>query len=183
MSSNFDQIRPLTAELSALECLKNQYILCCGHSSIFVFQWIFFILAGNKNNYNISDLTSDCGVSCPLVFEKSIFCIVATLARFNFDRIFFILGRNKDNHNILDELSLSQIGPWTAELAALECLKNQFLVLWPLHYFNIDQIFKNINKKKKKKKKNKKKKKKPLCPVTVIVDSQVSNRCPWATCF
>ena len=21
-----------------------------------------------------------------------------------------------------------------------------------------------------------------LCPVTVIVDSQVSNRCPWATC-
>ena len=26
------------------------------------------------------DLTPDCGVSCPLVFEKSIFCIVATLA-------------------------------------------------------------------------------------------------------
>ena len=25
MSSNFDLIRPLTAELSALECLKNQY--------------------------------------------------------------------------------------------------------------------------------------------------------------
>ena len=24
MSSNFDQIRPLTGELSALECLKNQ---------------------------------------------------------------------------------------------------------------------------------------------------------------
>ena len=56
-------------------------------SSSFVFQWIFFILAGNKDNYNISDEfefrpdpTSDCGVSCPLVFEKSIFCIVATLA-------------------------------------------------------------------------------------------------------
>ena len=54
---------------------------------IFVFQWIFFILAGHKNNYNISkevefrpDPTSDCGVSCPLVFEKSIFRIVATLA-------------------------------------------------------------------------------------------------------
>ena len=85
MSSNFGQIRPLTAELSALECLKIN-ILCCGHSSIFVFQWIFFILAGNKKSYNISDefefrpdLTSDCGVSCPLVFEKSIFCIVATL--------------------------------------------------------------------------------------------------------
>ena len=26
MSLNFDQIRPLTAELSALECLKNQYL-------------------------------------------------------------------------------------------------------------------------------------------------------------
>ena len=71
--------------------------------------WIFFILAGNKDNYNISDefefrpdQTSDCGVSCPLVFEKSIFCIVATSA-FYFDRIFFVLGSNKDNHNILDE--------------------------------------------------------------------------------
>ena len=26
-------------------------------------------------------------------------------------------------------------------------------------------------------------KKKPLCPVTVLVDCQVSDRCPWATCF
>ena len=24
--------------------------------------------------------------------------------------------------------------------------------------------------------------KKTLCPVTVLVDSQVSDRCPWATC-
>ena len=71
ISSNFDYIRPLTAELSALEYLKIN-ILCCGHSSIFVFQWIFFILAGNMDNYNISDEfefrpdpTSDCGVICP----------------------------------------------------------------------------------------------------------------------
>ena len=27
------------------------------------------------------------------------------------------------------------------------------------------------------------KKKKTLCPVTVFVDSQVSDRCPWATCL
>ena len=27
LRSNFDQIRPLTAELSALECLKNQYVV------------------------------------------------------------------------------------------------------------------------------------------------------------
>ena len=26
-------------------------------------------------------------------------------------------------------------------------------------------------------------KKTTLCPVTVLVDSQVSDRCPWATCF
>ena len=25
--------------------------------------------------------------------------------------------------------------------------------------------------------------KKQHCPVTVLVDSQVSDRCPWATCF
>ena len=24
---------------------------------------------------------------------------------------------------------------------------------------------------------------KSLCPVTILVDSQVSDRCPWATCF
>ena len=37
--------------------------------------------------------------------------------------------------------------------------------------FNFDQIFKKNNKKT------------TLCPVTVLVDSQVSDRCPWATCF
>ena len=26
-------------------------------------------------------------------------------------------------------------------------------------------------------------KKQTLCPVTVLVDSQVSDRCPWATCW
>ena len=52
--SNFEKIRSLTAELSALECLKNQYFVLWP-LSIFVFQWIFFILAGNKNNYNILD--------------------------------------------------------------------------------------------------------------------------------
>ena len=89
MSSNFDQIRPLTAGLSALECLKNQYFCVVATLASLFFQWMFFILAGtcNKDNYNISDEfefrldpTSDCGVSCLLVFEKSIFCAVATPA-------------------------------------------------------------------------------------------------------
>ena len=128
MSSNFDMIRSLTAELSALECLKIN-ILCCGHSSIFVFKWIFFILAGIKNNYNISDVfefrpdpTSDCEVSCPLVFEKSIFCIVATL------KPSILIGSSSflEETRITITFWMSQIRPWTAELAALECLKNHF---------------------------------------------------------
>ena len=138
MSSNLGQIRPLTAELAALECLKIN-ILCCGHSSIFVFQWILFILAGNKDNYNISDEfefrpdpTSDCGVSCPLVFEKSIFCIVATLAPSILTGSSSFLEVTRITITSLMNSNLSQIRPWTAELAALECLKNHFLMLWPL---------------------------------------------------
>ena len=77
MSSNFGQVRPQIAELAALERLeKSPYTYngkkCCDHSSAFIFHWIFFILAGNKDNYNISngfefqpDVASDCGVSCP----------------------------------------------------------------------------------------------------------------------
>ena len=45
---------------------------CCVHSSAFIFDRIFFILAGNENIHNIShefeihpDWTKDCGVSCP----------------------------------------------------------------------------------------------------------------------
>ena len=43
----------------------------CWHSSTFIFDRFFFILAGKEDNYNISDefefrldLTKDCGVSC-----------------------------------------------------------------------------------------------------------------------
>ena len=45
---------------------------CCDHSSAFIFDRIFFILAGNENIHNISeefeirpDRTKDCGVSYP----------------------------------------------------------------------------------------------------------------------
>ena len=71
MSSNFDQIRPLTTELDALERLKNCE-KCCEHSSAVIFDLIFLKLAGNKDNHNISDEfenqqdpTYDYGVSCP----------------------------------------------------------------------------------------------------------------------
>ena len=65
MSLNFNQIRTLTMELPVLEHLKNRE-----HSSHFIFAWIFFILAGNKDNFKVSDEfeiqpdpTMDCGAS------------------------------------------------------------------------------------------------------------------------
>ena len=58
-------------ELAAFECLENRCLIC-QHSSAFIFDWIFFNLAGNKDNYDISeefeirpDRTKDCGVNCP----------------------------------------------------------------------------------------------------------------------
>ena len=69
ISSNFSRIAPLMAKLAALECLKNQ--LSCSHTSLFVFDWIFFILAGNQDCHKRLDefefrpnRTSGSGVSC-----------------------------------------------------------------------------------------------------------------------
>ena len=68
-SSNFGQIRQPTVGLAALERLKID--ISCGHSSAFIFDWIFFIFAGKEKNHKISDefefrtdLISACGVSC-----------------------------------------------------------------------------------------------------------------------
>ena len=54
MSLNLSKILPLTSELAALERRKINK-LCCDHSSAFIFDWIFFILAGNKETYKISN--------------------------------------------------------------------------------------------------------------------------------
>ena len=71
MSLNFGGISPLTAELAALERLKKTYKLGSTLAPSF-FVWIFFILAGNKGNYIVSDEfeirsvpSMECGVSCP----------------------------------------------------------------------------------------------------------------------
>ena len=68
---NFGRILPLTSELAALERLKKRHIILL-HSSAFIFDRIFFILAGIEDNLNISDkfkilhnLSTYCGVSCP----------------------------------------------------------------------------------------------------------------------
>ena len=70
MSLNFGGISPLTAELAALERLKKTYKLVSTLAPSFFF--IFFILAGNKGNYIVSDEieiqpvpSMECVVSCP----------------------------------------------------------------------------------------------------------------------
>ena len=105
---------------------KSIFCVVATLASLF-FRWIFSILAGNKDNYTVSDEfefrldpTSDCAVSCPLVFEKSIFCIVATLAPS------ILIGSPSFLEVTMITITswmssyLSQIRPWTAELAALE---------------------------------------------------------------
>ena len=52
MSLNFVKIPLRTTELAALEHLKiKEY--CYDHNSTFIFDWIFFILAGNKDNNKV----------------------------------------------------------------------------------------------------------------------------------
>ena len=72
MSSKFGQMRPLVS----MATIELKWGKCCVHSSAFIF-----------------------------------------------DRIFFILAGNEDIHNISDEFKIQQIGPRTAELAALERLE------------------------------------------------------------
>ena len=101
--------------------------------SAIIFQWIFFILAGNKDNYNISDgfkfqldPTSDCGVSCPCVFEKTLFCVEATLAPSCLMGFSLYLEVSRIAITIRMSSNFSQIRPLTAELSALDCVKNQY---------------------------------------------------------
>ena len=70
----FEQVRIGTLVSMATDsshCVIMGKILSAG-SSAFIFYWIFFILAGIQDIYNISDdfgklhdSIKDCGVSCP----------------------------------------------------------------------------------------------------------------------
>ena len=54
------------------------------------------------------DLTTDCGVSCPLGSEKQIYNGKNGVATFSaaFDRILYILAGNDDIHTRLDEVEI-----------------------------------------------------------------------------
>ena len=136
MTLNFSQIRPLTAELSALsapDCVKNQYLVLWPS---LLFKSSLFL---DKDIHNIShefefrpDPTSDCEVICPGVFEKSIYCVVATLASLFFSGSSSFLQVTRITTISRMSSNFDQIRPLTAKLSALECLKNQYFVLWPL---------------------------------------------------
>ena len=60
---------------------------CCDHSSVFIFDWNFFVLAGNEDMHKSldefefqPDPTTYYGVMCPWVSEKSMYNVVNTLA-------------------------------------------------------------------------------------------------------
>ena len=78
------------------------------------------------------DPTTDYGVSCPCVFEKSLFCVVATLAPLIFIGSSSYLEVARIAITSWMSSNFSQIRPLTAELSALDCVKNQYLMLWPL---------------------------------------------------
>ena len=88
-SSNFDQILQQTAEFSCPWAsgkipINLQWEICCGHSSVFNSDWIFFIFEGNEDMHKCLNefeflLEINYRVICPWKSEKSTYNLVATL--------------------------------------------------------------------------------------------------------
>ena len=106
----------------------------CYNENHIIMRRVIRRLKCNKDNYNILggfefqlDLTSDCGVRCPGVFEKSLFCCVATLApsiligSSSYLKVTRIAITSRMSSNF------SHFRPLTAELSALDRVKNQYL--------------------------------------------------------
>ena len=89
---------------------------CCIHSSVFIFDWLFFSLAGNKDNHILSkefeiqrDPTTNCKVIRPLAFAKTSSidlkwekCFDHSSA-FTFNWIFFVLASKEHIYKSFDE--------------------------------------------------------------------------------
>ena len=104
MGSNFSQIRLLTVELAALECLKNHYFLApsilIGSSSYLEVTRIAITSRMSLNFSQIQPLTAELSA---LDCVKINFQCYGHSSAFIFIRIFFILGSNKNIHNVSDE--------------------------------------------------------------------------------
>ena len=136
MSSNFGEIPPLNAALPALERLKNQCIILFTHSSAFIFNRNFFILAGEEDSHNISEeveirptSTTVCGVSCPCASEiihrrvmgKN---VVSTPTPSFLIRCSSFSKVTRTTIKAWMSSDFGRILPLTAELPALGCLRN-----------------------------------------------------------
>ena len=102
---------------------------CCEHSSAFIFDWILFTLAGNKDNHEslnefqfLPDPITNFALAA-WAFEKWLYCVIKSLAPSFFDWILFILACNKESYKSLDGTKIRQdmtrvygvSCPWTSE--------------------------------------------------------------------
>ena len=108
---------------------------CCGYYREFLFNWIFFILAGNKHMHKSlnefefpPDPTGDLGVIYPWAPGKSTYYLVATLApSFLIGSSSFLLVTRTTNKSG-QSLNFYRIRPRAAELQPLIDVGNQFLL-------------------------------------------------------
>ena len=128
MSSNFRQIRLLTTELAALECLKHQ----CLHFFSVGIDPILFKVECYINMHNIlhefefwPNGTTDCGVSCPWASKKLI----------TFSRLLLIwsslnLQVTKTCIKSWTSSNFSQIRTLIAEIVSCICKKQQCIIIF-----------------------------------------------------
>ena len=133
-SSKFGQIGPRTAELAALERLEKSPWTYNGRNLVNIlapsFESIILILAGNEDMHESldefkfrPDTDTNTRVICPCASEKLLYNVVSTLAPS------FLIGSSsylqvtRTSITSWTSSKFGQIGPRTAELAALERLE------------------------------------------------------------
>ena len=120
------------------------------HSSAFIFDHIFFILAVNKDNHNISeefeihpDRTKDCG-AMPLSIWKNPQRLIMEIMLSKLGPSCLIRSSSflqVIRTTIWMSFKFGQIRPWTAVLSVLEHLKNRCIMLSLLLHHHFDWIF------------------------------------------
>ena len=119
-------------------------VKCCEHSSTYIFDQIFFILSCNKDSHEIW-MSSNFGKIRPWTADlAALECLKKSPFTYNGKAVVnapapsFLMGSSSFLHATRTAIrsrmnsKFSEFRPWTAELPALECLKNRYLVLWPL---------------------------------------------------